>query len=244
MTTSNIDLNDPLVKQLVREYQEVYKSYFEEILSKAVVGSVDEEFVPDVKLDEKVTPSIGFDALEPDLSNYLSWIGESIKDISEELSTVDFYIDEAAIDSGIISNRDGSLTVNLNDGTFSYSEVEYPETEFRTDSGCEYSIFEDDEEAETFHIEIDPDWLWTKDDVWELIQKLLYTIGEVDEDGELVGKEPEKQLFIISTPGAISEETGNAIGRHAKEALEKANIDAVPLILSDGLTAWFEKPKV
>lgn len=171
------------------------------------------------------------------LADYSEWLGNYMKDITSE-----FY----KVSAGKIESQDGSHGVNLNTGSFWYSsepEVEYEETEFETINGCEYSIFEDDEIEDSYHIEIDPDWTWSKDDVWDLIQKLLYTIGEIDEDGELIGKEPEKQLFIISTPGAISKEVGDVIGLHAKEALERANIDAVPLILSGGLKAYFEKPR-
>lgn len=193
-TTSNIDFNDPLLQQAIRDYQDFYTSAFREILEKS--------FAPEEAEDQ-------------------------------------------IISAGKIESSDGSAGWDLANGVFwaTVEEVEYPETEFRTDSGCEYSIFEDDEEEETFHIDVDPDWRWNKDDVWELIQKLLYTIGEIDGDGKQVSKEPEKQLFIISTPGKISEEVGNVIGLHAKEALEKANIDAVPLILSEGLKAYFEKPR-
>src|SRR5215217_2031326 len=175
------------------------------------------------------------------LADYSEWLGSYMKDITSE-----FY----KVSTGKIDSQDGSHGVDLNTGSFWYSveptldsEVEYEETEFETYNGCEYSIFEDDEIEDAYHIEIDPDWTWNKDDVWDLIQKLLYTIGEIDEDNKLVGEGPEKQLFIITTPGSISKETGDLIGLHAKEALEKANIDAVPLILSDGLKAWFEKPR-
>lgn len=118
----------------------------------------------------------------------------------------------------------------------------YPNDLRYTKNGCEYSIFENYEDHENFHIEIDPTFIWTKDDLWELVNHLMYKLGELDEYGNLINETEQKPLFLISHPGKISIETAESLGRTAKEALETANIDAVTLVLSDGINAYFEKP--
>lgn len=133
-----------------------------------------------------------------------------------------------------------------------FAEVDYPDlddqTSYETEGGCEYSLFEDDEIEEGYHLEVDADFVWTKEDIWELIETLLYKIGEIDEEGNLIDEDgnlvdtEEKKLFLINSPGDISEEVSAKILDTAKNALSKANIKAVPLLLQGGLSAYFEKP--
>lgn len=113
-----------------------------------------------------------------------------------------------------------------------------------TEGGAEYSIFPDDEEDDLIHIEINPDFVWDKEDVWELVDRLLFAIGEIDADGNLIGEHSPKPLFEINVPPTttISQEQAEAIIASAKSALTKANIDAVPLILSDGIWTRFNQP--
>lgn len=150
----------------------------------------------------------------------------------------------------MMTNENGTILIDLESGTFAFAcndadcdcHEDLEETEFETVNGCEYSVFEDDETEETFHIEVDPDWLWSKDDVWDLVQTLLYKIGEIDEDGDLIGNGPEKPLFVVTAPGSISEENAKDIKKRVRKALEEANIDASPLILEEGLHGKFITP--
>lgn len=83
---------------------------------------------------------------------------------------------------------------DLENGNF-WIEIDSPseeiETEFFTRNGCEFSIFDDDEEDDIIHIEIDPDYMWSKEDVWELIGQLLYSVGEMDKKGNLLNREEQ-----------------------------------------------------
>lgn len=133
-----------------------------------------------------------------------------------------------------------------------FAEVDSPDfedqTSYETEGGCEYSLFEDDEIEAGYHIEIDVDYVWTKEDIWELIQNLLYKIGEIDEDGNLIDEDgnlvdtEEKKLFLINSPGNITVEASEEILETAKKVLSKANIKAVPMLLQSGLSAYFESP--
>lgn len=178
-------------------------------------------------------------------------------------------------------------------------EQEEAETEFKTNNHCLYSIFPDDENEDAVHIEINPDWYWDKEDVWELIGQLLYSVGEMDKEGNLIGigeevisnakitssdglssfdldngiislkiqddysefvtreefietvaeletelsllsnKQNAKPLFIMTTPASVSDETLNRLTEHVKKVLKEADIDAVPLMLADGLHGYF-----
>ena len=84
-------------------------------------------------------------------------------------------------------------------------EIHEPEIEedhsFFTTNDAEFSIFPDDENPEQIHIEIKPDYVWNKDDVWELIAELLYAVNEMDEDGHLVKTKANitpKKLLVLT----------------------------------------------
>lgn len=110
----------------------------------------------------------------------------------------------------------------------------------KTEGHAEFTIFDDDED-DAIHIQIDPAFAWSKDDVWELIGELLYRVGEIDEDGNVAGHNAEKPLYVIECPGPISDEQVAIIKRNVEITLNKANIDAVPIILADGIKAYFDR---
>lgn len=110
----------------------------------------------------------------------------------------------------------------------------------KTEGHAEFTIFDDDED-DAIHIQIDPAFAWSKDDVWELIGELLYRVGEIDEDGNVAGHNAEKPLYVIECPGPISNEQVAIIKRNVEITLNKANIDAVPIILADGIKAYFDR---
>lgn len=72
--------------------------------------------------------------------------------------------------------------------------------QYITQNGCEYSIFPDDEDG--IRIEIDPAFLWGKEDIWELIAELLISSGQLDENRNLIMEElkekEENQPFVFA----------------------------------------------
>lgn len=148
----------------------------------------------------------------------------------------------------LFENEYGTFTIDPETGALYWisDDIDPEDTDnvLVTEGGAEYSIFPDDEEDDLIHIEIQPDFVWDKEDVWELVDRLLFAIGEIDADGNLIGEHSPKPLFEINVPATtiITEEQAKAIAEAAKSALTKANIDAVPLILSDGIWTRFNQP--
>lgn len=143
----------------------------------------------------------------------------------------------------LFENEYGSFGIDPETAAFYWEATGFEEADDLqvTEGGAEYSIFEDDELDDALHIEISPDFVWSKEDVWELVEELLYKIGEIDEEGNLIGAHAEKPLYVIECPGSISYEQAVSIEENAKLALAKANIDAVTLILSDGIKTYFDR---
>lgn len=156
------------------------------------------------------------------------------------------------ISAGVLTSGDGNFKIDLENKRILISgdiEEDEVETYFETSNGAEYSIFECDEQEEAYHLEFDPGWLWSKDDLLELVNHLLDIVeDDEDLDNEACQTPPtsnessEKALFIITSPYTLSEESVNGIKEVAEKALKEANIDAVPLILSDDLKTRFERP--
>ena len=78
--------------------------------------------------------------------------------------------------------------------------VEKP-TEFITKNHAMFSIFPDDENPEDIRIEILPDFVWNKEDVWELVAELLENVGSIDKKGNIIDKNDpvflEADRFIL-----------------------------------------------
>lgn len=147
------------------------------------------------------------------------------------------------VDKLFNNNEYVGVGVDPKTGAWLYVDSFYDDDDIsRTKGGAEYSIFEDDELSDHFHIEIQPDSVWSKEDIWELIDDLLYRAGEIDENGNLIGEYAEKPLFLIHHPMEISVESAKKLTEVAKEALKEAKIDAVPLVLSNGVTVRFDHP--
>lgn len=208
---------------------------------------------------------VDFETLSKDIQDYLKWIrpyfSEDKKvEIKEKPIVYDggyFYINEArfgALNMGTLSSGDGNFKIDFDNAKIEIKTEELePETEFETWNGAEYSIFECDENKGTYHLEIDPNWLWGKDDLRDLANHLIKIIDD-DSDAsqqtdyvfneaviEPIDKK-EKPLFVITSPYGISEEAVKGIKEVTEKALKEANIDAVPLILSDDLKTRFERP--
>lgn len=66
--------------------------------------------------------------------------------------------------------------------------VEEP-TEFTTKNDAMFSIFPDDENPEDIRIEILPDFVWNKEDVWELVAELLEKVGSIDKEGNVLDED-------------------------------------------------------
>lgn len=153
--------------------------------------------------------------------------------VSSQLLTEPFKLDLYSDDNGEIN--------------FDWSILDTPEDDVqKTEGHAEFTIFDDDED-DAIHIQIDPAFAWSKDDVWELIGELLYRVGEIDEDGNVAGnnvqnREP-KPLFVVTVDNVLSKETHEIISNEIRKTLRQANIDAEPLILPEGSRCYFERVK-
>jgi hypothetical protein len=57
---------------------------------------------------------------------------------------------------------------------------EEPQTQFEAIGGAQYSIFGDDINTNMIHLEISPDWVWSKNDLYELVDHLLDVIDDLE----------------------------------------------------------------
>lgn len=57
---------------------------------------------------------------------------------------------------------------------------EEPPTQFEAIGGAQYSIFGDDIDTNMVHLEISPDWVWSKNDLYELVDHLLNVIDDLE----------------------------------------------------------------
>lgn len=85
------------------------------------------------------------------------------------------YICDDCLLSHILDDvEEGELTANEAREILGLETVdeELEDYEFKTAGNAYFSIFPDDEHEDSVHIEINPSWLWTNDDIDELIEQL------------------------------------------------------------------------
>lgn len=128
-----------------------------------------------------------------------------------------------------ITSLDGAWSFNLNTGEYTVI-VDDPELDentvelFKTKGNAYYSVFEDEEE-EALRIEIDPEWLWSKEDIHELIGKLEELSG--------IKEERVKPTLVVTYPGSISQEKADLISNYVDRS-----VGAKALILEEGGKAY------
>lgn len=162
----------------------------------------------------------------------------------------------------------GSFRISTEDGSWTWieNEAELNEyAEYKTAGNAYFSIFPDDEHDDAVHIEIDPTWLWTNDDIDELIEQLnLAKIGNsnndyrveevVDydlkestavslfkfEDGVMKlnynkSSNSEKEIFVVKTPYYYSEEEQKNLKEYIEKPFNNAGRNVEILILPDSI---------
>lgn len=240
-----------------------------------------------------------------DIREYIEVVNNDYKDASYYLEDGRFYIsaDVVTIPKGKLIDAYGKFSIDLDEGKVIIMTEE--QTSFETENGANYHIFDCDCNEGAFHIEISPDYQWDKDDIWELVNTLLKKIGELDENGEIVEPEVDKDhdekltnggdfdpyefsiafsdlseevsdyisqmgetckkviedfrtsqenlvsekenkqkpVFVVTYEGYLSEDQIKTVRKNIKEQLDEGNIDANPVILSDGMKGYFENLK-
>lgn len=159
--------------------------------------------------------------------------------------------------------EEGELTANEAREILGLETVneELEDYEYKTAGNAYFSIFPDDEHDDAVHIEIDPTWLWTNDDIDELIEQLnlakripklipgpdfdpyettfteytKWASTSVKALVELYDKlnipSQEKEVFVVKTPYNYSEEDCTKLKEYIEKPFTNAGRNVEILIL-------------